>query len=105
MSYLCRDSRVSSPGGGSLMSGRIMKETERVEAPRSPGHGMMAGQVGQKALNFGPSFKRLIGHLRPEQAKLLFVLSSALISVGLVSFGPRVLGWETDIVFAGAIGA
>ena len=86
------------------MSGRTMKETERVEAPRGPGHGMMAGQVGQKAMTFGPSLKRLAGHLRPQRVKVIFVFITAIASVALSSIGPRVLGRATDIVFAGAIG-
>jgi ATP-binding cassette subfamily B multidrug efflux pump len=87
------------------MSGRTMKKTERVQAPRGPGHGMMPGQVGQKALTFGPSLKRLAGHLRPQRAKVTFVLGTAIVSVALAAIGPRVLGRATDIVFAGAIGA
>ncbi len=86
------------------MSGRTMKETERIEAPRGPGHRMMPGQVGQKALTFGPSLKRLAGHLRPQRVKVAFVLLTAVVSVALASIGPRVLGRATDIVFAGAIG-
>ncbi|HEX6299158.1 MAG TPA: ABC transporter ATP-binding protein [Acidimicrobiia bacterium] len=87
------------------MSGRTMKETERIEAPRGPGHGMMAGQVGQKALSFGPSLRRLIRHLRPQRVKVIFVFVAAVASVALSAIGPRVLGRATDIVFAGAIGA
>ncbi len=87
------------------MSGRTMKETERVEAPRGPGHGMMAGQVGQKAMQFGPSFRRLLGHLRPQRIAVILVIVTAIASVALSSIGPRVLGQATDIVFAGAIGS
>jgi len=86
------------------MSGRTMKETERVEAPRGPGHGMLVGQVGQKAMSFGPSLKRLAGHLKPQRLKVTLVFISALVSVALAAIGPRVLGRATDIVFAGAIG-
>ena len=82
-----------------------MKETERVEAPQGPGPRFMAGQLGQKAMSFGPSLRRLVGHLRPERLKLTFVILAAVVGVGLSAFGPRVLGWATDIVFAGAIGA
>jgi ATP-binding cassette subfamily B protein len=81
-----------------------MKETERIEAPRGPGHGMMAGQVGQKALDFGPSLRRLASHLKPQRVKVTFVFISAIASVALTALGPRVLGRATDIVFAGAIG-
>ncbi len=87
------------------MSDRTMKETERIEAPRGPGHRFMAGQVGQKALNFGPSLKRLVSHLKPHRTKVIFLLIAAVASVALAAIGPRVLGRATDIVFAGAVGA
>jgi ATP-binding cassette, subfamily B, multidrug efflux pump len=82
-----------------------MKETERVEAPRGPGHGMIHGQVGQKAMTFGPSLRRLFSHLRPQRGKLTMVVVSAIAGVGLAAIGPRILGRATDIVFSGAIGA
>jgi ATP-binding cassette subfamily B protein len=66
---------------------------------------MMAGQVGQKAMSFGPSLRRLVGHLGPERLKVVFVFVFATAGVALAAFGPRVLGRATDIVFAGAIGA
>ena len=38
--------------------------------PGRPGRGPMGGgMVGQKAMDFGPSAKRLIGRMRPEQFK------------------------------------
>ena len=43
--------------------GTAMKQTERIEAPMGgPGRGgpMGGGMVGQKAMTFGPSAKRLI---------------------------------------------
>ena len=86
------------------MSGRTMKETERIEAPHGPGPRFMAGQVGQKAMSFGPSLRRLMGHLGPERLKVVLVVLTAIVSVGLSSVGPRVLGRATDIVFAGAVG-
>lgn len=87
------------------MSQRTLKETERIEAPRGPGgHRFMAGQVGQKAMNFGPSLRRLLGELRPQRLKLTLMLLAAVSAVALTSVGPRVLGRATDIVFAGAIG-
>ena len=89
------------------MNGRPnrMKVTERVEAPRGPGHGMIHGQVGQKAMTFGPSLRRLLGHLRPQARKLAMVAGSAVTAVALAAVGPRILGRATDIVFAGAIGS
>ena len=45
-----------------------MKETERIVAGPGPGRGPMGGgQVGQKAMTFGPSAKRLIGRMAPER--------------------------------------
>ena len=46
-----------------------MKETERIEAPMGgPGRGPMGGgMVGQKAMTFGPSAKRLIRRMAPER--------------------------------------
>jgi ATP-binding cassette subfamily B protein len=87
------------------MSGRTMKETERIEAPRGPGHRLLPGQVGQKAMTFGPSLRRLVGHLKPHRVKVLLVFVTAVASVALATLGPRVLGRATDIVFAGAVGS
>ena len=46
---------------------RSMKQTERIEAPMGgPGRGPMGGgMVGQKAMTFGPSAKRLLRRLAP----------------------------------------
>jgi ATP-binding cassette subfamily B protein len=80
-----------------------MKETERIQGPVGRGpHGM--GMVGQKAIDFGPSVRRLIGHLRPEVPKVVAVVVAAVSGVSLAAIGPRVLGRATDIIFAGAIG-
>ncbi|HET9260013.1 MAG TPA: ABC transporter ATP-binding protein [Acidimicrobiia bacterium] len=81
-----------------------MKETERIEAPHGPGPRFMTGQVGQKAMSFGPSLQRLLGHLSPERLKVILVVLTAIVSVALSAIGPRFLGRATDIVFAGAIG-
>jgi ATP-binding cassette subfamily B protein len=82
-----------------------MKETERIQGPMGPGrgpHGM--GMVGQKSIDFGPSARRLLGHLRPEVPKIAAVVTAAVASVTTAAIGPRVLGRATDIIFAGAIG-
>ena len=77
--------------------------TERIEAPQGgPGRGPMGGgMVGQKAMTFGPSAKRLIGRMRPDRAKALLVVGLGVASVALMSIGPRILGHATDLVFAG----
>ena len=87
------------------MSDRTMKTTERVVAGPGPGRGPFGGgMIGQKSMEFGPSAKRLLGRLRPERPKVIAVLVTAVLSVGLSAIGPKILGRATDIIFAGAIG-
>ncbi len=82
-----------------------MKETERVVQGPGPGRGPFGGaMVGQKAMDFGPSARRLLARMRPERAKVSAVLGLAVVSVALTVVGPRILGWATDLVFAGLIG-
>ena len=79
--------------------------TERIEAPQGgPGRGPMGGgMVGQKAMTFGPSAKRLVGQMRPDRGKAIAVVVLGVVSVGLMSVGPRILGHGTDLIFAGLI--
>ena len=87
------------------MSDRTMRTTERVVAGPGPGRGPFGGgMIGQKSMDFGPSAKRLLGRLRPQRPKVIAVLVTAVLSVGLSAIGPKVLGRATDIIFAGAIG-
>jgi len=80
--------------------------TERIEAPAGghPGRGPMAGMVGQKAMSFGPSARRLIARMRPDRAKAIVVVLLGVASVALMATGPRILGHATDLVFDGFIG-
>ncbi len=84
-----------------------MKKTERIEV-QGGGHGrggpFGSGMVGQKAMQFGPSMRRLVKLLRPEIVKVIVVITAAVISVGLAALGPRVLGRATDIIFSGVVG-
>ncbi len=76
-------------------------------AGRRPGGGpphMSMGMPAEKAMNFGPSARRLLGRLRPYRLQLTGVLALALASVGLSVIGPKVLGHATDIIFSGVIG-
>jgi ATP-binding cassette subfamily B multidrug efflux pump len=77
--------------------------TERIEAPQGgPGRGPMGGgMVGQKAMTFVPSAKRLVGQMRPDRAKAVAVVLLGVGSVALMSVGPRILGHATDLVFSG----
>ncbi len=77
--------------------------TERIEAPQGgPGRGPMGGgMVGQKAMTFVPSAKRLVGRMRPDRVKAIAVVVLGVASVALMSVGPRILGHATDLVFSG----
>ena len=80
-----------------------LKETERIQGQGGPGRGgpFGGGMVGQKSMNFGPSAKRLVGRLRPSRDRVIAVIGLAVVSVGLASIGPKILGRATDLVFAG----
>jgi ATP-binding cassette subfamily B multidrug efflux pump len=91
------------PTSGKPGAGATMKETERVQAPMGgPGRGPMGGgMVGQKAMTFGPSARRLVARMRPQRTKALAVIALAVVSVTLLALGPRLLGDATDLIFAG----
>jgi len=57
----------------------------------------------EKAMNFGPSAKRLLGKLRPERLWLGLVLILAVASVTFSVLGPRLLGEGTNLIFSGVI--
>ncbi len=80
--------------------------TER-KPPPPPARGPFGAQMGppQKAKQFKPSARRLIGLLAPERPRVLAVLALALISVALSVSGPRILGRATDVIFAGVVGS
>lgn len=83
-----------------------LQATERIEAPQGgPGRGPMGGgMVAQKAMTFGPSARRLVARLRPERSKTALVVVFGVVSVVLTSYGPRLLGHATDLIFGGLVG-
>ena len=87
--------------GPAPKGGTAMKQTERIEAPMGgPGRGPMGGgQVGQKAMTFKPSAKRLIRRMGPERNLALLVIGLAVVSTFLLAYGPRLLGDATDLIF------
>jgi ATP-binding cassette, subfamily B, multidrug efflux pump len=87
------------------MTRATMRETERVVAGPGPGRGPFGGgMVGQKAMEFGPSAKRLLGLLRPHLPKMIWVVGLAVTSVTFSVVGPKILGRATDIIFTGLVG-
>jgi ATP-binding cassette subfamily B multidrug efflux pump len=58
-----------------------------------------------KASQFGPSFRRLIGLLKPHAVAFTFVSLLGAAGVVLAVIAPRILGDATNVLFAGVIGA
>jgi len=56
-----------------------------------------------KAANFGASFRRLIGLLRPHAWAFAFVSFLGALGVVLAVIAPRVLGTATNIIFEGSV--
>ncbi len=69
------------------------------------GHGMMGmmGRPAEKPKNFGESFRRLIGRLRPEAPLILLVVALAVVSVSFAVVGPKILGNATNDIFQGLV--
>ncbi|MEF3405443.1 ABC transporter ATP-binding protein [Agromyces sp. CCNWLW203] len=57
-----------------------------------------------KAKNFGQSFGRLVGLLKPHAFAFIFVSILGALGVVLTVLAPKVLGEATNIIFAGVIG-
>src|SRR3954447_19541476 len=70
----------------------------------APGGMFMGGPPPAKPHDFGKSFRRLLGRLRPEAPKIVLVLVLAVGSVAFTVLGPKILGTATDVIFQGVIG-
>ena len=62
------------------------------------------GAGGAKAKDFGQSFRRLIGTLKPEMGRIVAVIVMAAISVSFTIAGPKILGTATNQLFSGVVG-
>lgn len=60
------------------------------------GHG--AG-TGEKAISFGPSMKRLLGHLGPELPLIIAVVVMVALATAGNAIGPAVLGQGTNLIY------
>jgi len=68
-----------------------------------PGRHMGMGG-GAKPRDFGASFRRLAGYLRPEAVMIVIVLVLGVVSVALSIVGPKLLGNATNVIFEGVVG-
>ena len=57
----------------------------------------------EKAMNFGPSAKRLLGGLRPERLWLALVCCSPWSAWRSRVIGPKLLGEGTNLIFSGVV--
>ncbi|MGZ4624977.1 MAG: ABC transporter ATP-binding protein [Kineosporiaceae bacterium] len=62
------------------------------------------GMPAEKATAFWPTFRRLLGRLRPERWRVAAVIVLALTSVGFTVAGPKLLGNATNLIFDGVVG-
>jgi len=61
------------------------------------------GGMGEKAMNFFPSLKRLLRELGPQRVLLVLVILVGAISVVSTIFGPKIMIHATNEIFAGFI--
>ena len=79
------------------------EEHELAEKARLEGGGMFDGPAPGKADHFGPSFKRMIGLLKPSAVWFVLVSFLGAIGVVLAVAAPKVLGEATNVVYEGFV--
>ena len=87
-------------------AGEVAKAPERPRyAPATRSGGPFGGPApAEKSLNFWPSLRRLLGHLAPERVVLVAVVALAVVGIVMNVYGPRILGYATDVIFTGIVG-
>ncbi len=85
------------------MTDEEREEAEQAEKARLQGGGMFDGPAPGKASQFGPSFKRMIGLLKPSAVWFVLVSIFGAIGVVLSVAAPKVLGNATNIIYEGVI--
>ena len=82
-----------------------LKKTPAASAAAAEARGGRWNTIGvpmEKSKDFKGSARRLFDRLGPERKQLWAILVLAVVSVGLVVSGPRVLGNATNILYRGA---
>lgn len=91
-------------------SSDVKTDAAPAKAPERPKYQPTGGARGwgqaapvEKSMNFGPSMKRLLGHLAPERTILILVIALAVAGIVLSVIGPKILGRATDVIFTGVV--
>jgi ATP-binding cassette subfamily B protein len=99
------EARRAKYAGGSTatveMTDAEKEEAEQAEKARQQGGGMFDGPAPGKASQFGPSFKRMIGLLKPSAVWFVLVSIFGALGVVLAVAAPKVLGNATNIIYEG----
>lgn len=86
-----------------VLSDEEKLELELAEQARIGADDWSGGVAPGKPARFGPSFRRLIGLLRPNAAAFIFVSFLGAIGVVLSVLAPRLLGDATNVLFEGVV--
>lgn len=78
-------------------------ELELAEQARLASDDWSGGVAPGKAAQFGPSFRRLLGLLKPHAVAFVFVSILGALGVVLAVLSPKVLGEATNILFEGVV--
>ncbi|MCA0306275.1 MAG: ABC transporter ATP-binding protein/permease [Actinobacteria bacterium] len=92
------ETAVSSTGGAPAP---VKANARPKYAPQQRGGGPMGHGVGtgEKAVSFGPSMKRLLGHLRPELPQIVAVVAMVIVATVGNAVGPVILGQATNLIY------
>lgn len=82
-------------------SGTETRPVRRNDSAPMGGHGLIG--TGAKSKDFKGSGRRLAGLLRPHRFMIAVVIALGIVSVGLETAGPRILGNATNVLFSGVI--
>ncbi|WP_222856017.1 ABC transporter ATP-binding protein [Microbacterium jejuense] len=86
-----------------VLSAEEQAEIELGEQARIAADDWSGGVAPGKAAHFGPSFRRLIGLLKPHAVVFVFVSLLGAAGVVLAVLSPKVLGEATNILFEGVV--
>ncbi|WP_179435300.1 ABC transporter ATP-binding protein [Microbacterium pseudoresistens] len=98
-----REARTGAATATAELSEEEKYEEELAEKARLDGGGMFDGPAPGKAETFWPSFKRMLGLLKPSAVAFVIVSILGAIGVVLAVAAPKVLGQATNLVFEGFV--